>query len=60
MGYARTGKELVEWAVRRGLIVRPAVATVKQRKGLKKRLEAATERSKQLNHKQHTAQVPEL
>lgn len=47
---ARTVKELVEWAVKRGLIVRPAVATVKQQrvcgKGIKKRLEAATERSR--------------
>lgn len=45
-----TGKELVERAVKSGLIVRPADATVKQQrvcgKGIKKRLEAATQRSR--------------
>lgn len=45
-----TNKELVERAVKSGLIVRSAGDTVKQKrvcgKGIKKRLEAATQRSR--------------
>lgn len=41
-----TGKELVEWTVKRGLIVRPAKQQRVCGKGIKKRLEAATERSR--------------
>lgn len=45
-----TNKELIERAFERGLIVRSAGDTVKQKrvrgKGIKKRLEAATQRSR--------------
>ena len=41
-----TNKELIERAIERGLIVRPAKQQRVCGKGIKKRLEAATERSR--------------